>query len=114
MGLLRRSSPAESLKNKITAINNPSVDSALFTTTRLKIRNLRASDLDAFHLYRSNPEVTKYQGFDTFNKDQAKTFIEEHKNKLHIFPGEWIQYGIENISSHQLIGDCAIYLHLSD
>jgi [ribosomal protein S5]-alanine N-acetyltransferase len=90
------------------------VDSALFTTQRLKIRNLKESDLEAFHLYRSNPEVTKYQGFDTISKDQAKTFIEEHKNKLHIFPGEWIQYGIENIGDHQLIGDCAIYLHRSD
>jgi len=33
---------------------------------------------------------------------------------LHIYPGEWIQYGVENISSQQLIGDCAIYLHQSD
>jgi ribosomal-protein-alanine N-acetyltransferase len=90
------------------------LDSALFTTLRLKIRNLKESDLEAFHQYRSNPEVTKYQGFDTFTREQAKSFIEEHKNKLHIYPGEWIQYGIENMSSHELIGDCAIYLHQSD
>lgn len=90
------------------------MDSALFTTTRLKIRNLKEPDLDAFHEYRSNPEVTKYQGFDTFTKEQAKSFIAEHKNKLHIFPGEWIQYGIEDINNQQLIGDCAIYLHQSD
>ncbi|HEV3221969.1 MAG TPA: GNAT family N-acetyltransferase [Puia sp.] len=90
------------------------MDSVLFTTPRLKIRNLKESDLEAFHQYRSNPEVTKYQGFDIFNKEQAKSFIAEHKNKLHIFPGEWIQYGIENINSQQLVGDCAIYLHQSD
>ena len=89
-------------------------DSVLYTTPRLRIRNLRESDLEAFHQYRSNPEITKYQGFDTFTKEQAHVFIEEHKNKLHIFPGEWIQYGIENLNSQQLRGDCAIYLHQSD
>jgi [ribosomal protein S5]-alanine N-acetyltransferase len=86
----------------------------LFTTRRLKIRNLRESDLDDFHLYRSNPKVTKYQGFDTYTREQAKSFITEHQNKLLIIPGEWIQFAIENIGSRQLIGDCAIYLHPSD
>src|SRR5450432_3120731 len=90
------------------------VDSVLYTTPRLRIRNLRESDLEAFYQYRSNPEITKYQGFDTFTKEQAQVFIGEHKNKLHIFPGEWIQYGIEELNSQQLIGDCAIYLHPSD
>jgi [ribosomal protein S5]-alanine N-acetyltransferase len=90
------------------------VDTVLFTTPRLRIRNLRDSDLEAFLQYRSNPEITKYQGFDTFTKEQAKVFIEEHKNKLKIFPGEWIQYGIEDLSDQQLVGDCAIYLHQSD
>ena len=82
----------------------------LFTTPRLKIRNLRESDLDDFHLYRSNPEVTKYQGFDTYSREQAKSFIAEHQNKSLIVPGEWIQFAIENISSRQLVGDCAVYL----
>jgi [ribosomal protein S5]-alanine N-acetyltransferase len=86
----------------------------LFTTQRLKIRNLRESDLEAFHHYRSNPEITKYQGFDTYSWDQAKAFIAEHQKKLFIIPGEWIQYAIENTSSRQLIGDCAVYLHSSD
>jgi [ribosomal protein S5]-alanine N-acetyltransferase len=86
----------------------------LFTTRRLKIRNLRESDLDDFYLYRSNPEVTKYQGFDTYTREQAKSFIIEHQNKLLIVPGEWVQFAIENISSRQLAGDCAIYLHPSD
>jgi Acetyltransferases, including N-acetylases of ribosomal proteins len=86
----------------------------LFDTPRLKIRNLRESDLDAFHQYRSNPEITKYQGFETFTREQAKDFIEEHKNKLFIVPGEWVQYGIENILTGQLVGDCAIYLQTAD
>ena len=86
----------------------------LFTTRRLKIRNLKESDLDDFHLYRSNPEVTKYQGFDTYTREQAKSFIAEHQNKLLIIPGEWIQFAIENVSSRQLVGDCAVYLKPHD
>ncbi len=74
----------------------------LFKTQRLKIRNLRETDLDDFHLYRSNPEVTKYQGFDTYTREQAKSFIAEHQNKLLIVPGEWIQYAIENISNRTI------------
>ena len=87
---------------------------SLFTTTRLKIRNLRESDLEAFHHYRSNPDITKYQGFDVFTRDEAKAFIEEHKDKLFITPGEWVQYGIETIGDQQLVGDCAIYLQQKD
>src|ERR1700712_1900788 len=87
---------------------------SIFTTGRLKIRNLKESDLDDFHLYRSNPEVTKYQGFDAFSREQAKAFIAEHQKKIHIVPGEWIQFAVENISSRQLVGDCAIYLNPSD
>src|ERR1700676_5108124 len=88
--------------------------SLLITTPQLRIRNLRESDLDAFHQYRSNPEITKYQGFDPFSKDQAKALIAEHQNKLTLKPGEWVQYAIENIKSRQLVGDCAIYLHHTD
>jgi ribosomal-protein-alanine N-acetyltransferase len=90
------------------------LDKVLFNTPRLKIRNLRESDLDDFHHYRSNPDITRYQGFDTFTKDQAKSFIAEQMNKSLIVPGEWVQYGIENISTLRLVGDCAIYLHHAD
>jgi len=90
------------------------MDRLLFSTRRLKIRNLKDSDLDAFYQYRSNPEVTRYQGFSTITRDRAKAFIEEHGKKTFIKPGEWIQFGIEIAKSQQLIGDCAIYLHHAD
>jgi [ribosomal protein S5]-alanine N-acetyltransferase len=86
----------------------------LFHTSRLKIRNLRESDLEAFYQYRSNPEITKYQGFDVFTRKQAKDFIDDQKNKFLIRPGEWVQYGIEHIENGQLVGDCAIFLQERD
>ena len=90
------------------------MEKIICVTPRLKIRNLRDSDLDAFHQYRSNPDVTKYQGFDTFDREQAKVFIKAHSNRQLIVPGEWVQFGIENTGNGQLVGDCALYLQMAD
>lgn len=79
-------------------------------TKRLKIRQLNLTDLADFHLYRSNPEVTKYQGFDVMTEEQAADFINDNLPKQFGKAGEWVQYGIENKESGRLIGDCAIKL----
>ena len=83
-------------------------------TTRLNIRHLKLSDLTDFHIYRSNPEVTKYQGFDVMTIEQAEQFINDNSTKQFGNAGEWVQYGIENIETRQLIGDCAIKLDQYD
>ena len=83
-------------------------------TTQLNVRHLKLSDLTDFHIYRSNPEVTKYQGFDVMTIEQAKQFINDNSTKQFGNAGEWVQYGIENIESRQLIGDCAIKLDQYD
>ena len=83
-------------------------------TTRLNIRHLELSDLSDFHIYRSNPEVTKYQGFDAMTMEQAEEFIIGNSTKDFGKAGEWVQYGIENSETRQLIGDCAIKLDQYD
>lgn len=83
-------------------------------TKRLKVRNLKESDLDEFYAYRSNPEITRYQGFSTFSREDSLNFIIEHSKKMLILPGEWIQFAIEHNSNQKLVGDCAIYLHQAD
>ncbi|MBK6985910.1 MAG: GNAT family N-acetyltransferase [Bacteroidetes bacterium] len=83
-------------------------------TNRLIIRNLVITDLDNFHQYRSNPEVTKYQGFDVMTKEACTDFIHSQADKEFGKPGQWIQYAIENKETNQLIGDCAIKLDQYD
>jgi [ribosomal protein S5]-alanine N-acetyltransferase len=83
-------------------------------TTRLKIRHIGLADLSDFYIYRSNPEVTKYQGFDVMTIEQAEKFIKDNSEKHFGKAGEWVQYGIENIETNQLIGDCAIKLDQHD
>ncbi len=86
----------------------------LIDTERLQIRKLKTKDLADFHFYRSNPEVTKYQGFDVYTIEQASEFIQEQLEKEFGKPGEWIQYGIENKKTKKLVGDCAIKLDQYD
>ncbi len=83
-------------------------------TARLQIRNLQPGDLADFHRYRSNPEVTKYQGFDVMTLEEAAAFIARQLDKQFGKAGEWVQYGIENKITRTLIGDCAIKLDGSD
>lgn len=82
----------------------------LITSKRLTIRNLKEEDLANFYHYRSDPEVTRYQGFDVFDEQQCREFIDSQKEKLFGKPGEWVQYGIEKSDTRRLIGDCAIHL----
>lgn len=84
------------------------------STRRLEIRQLQLADLTDFHLYRSNPEVTKYQGFDVMTMTQAQLFIQDNAKLPFGKPGEWVQYGIESQETGQLIGDCAIKLDQND
>ncbi|MEP7108462.1 MAG: GNAT family protein [Ferruginibacter sp.] len=90
------------------------MEKLIITTERLQIRNLQPSDLEDFHIYRSNPVVTKYQGFEVMTIGQAKDFIDEQKDRLFGKKGEWVQYGIENKLTQKIIGDCAIKLDQND
>jgi len=81
---------------------------------RLQIRNLKPEDLDNFYDYRSNPEITKYQSFDVMTRERAVRFIDSQKDKFFGYAGEWVQYGIEDKTLGELIGDCAIHLNADD
>jgi len=83
-------------------------------TPRLNIRNLRLTDLEDFYIYRSNPEVTKYQGFDVMTIEQAEEFIKGEMDKEFGKAGEWVQYGIESKATGKIVGDCAIKLEKED
>lgn len=86
----------------------------LIHSPRLLIRNLRLTDLEAFHAYRSNPRVTRYQGFDTMTLEQARDFIGAQQDRSYGRLGQWVQYGIELATTKEFIGDCAIRLNADD
>lgn len=92
----------------------PKTKKLIIHTRRLKIRNMISTDLMSFYEYRSNPEVTKYQGFDVMSKEEYENFIDSQKNKEFGNPGEWVQYAIVDKSTDKLLGDCAIKLQEAD
>ena len=83
-------------------------------TDRLIIRHLTLTDQADFHVYRSNPDITKYQGFDVMTMEEAETFIRDNALKQFGKAGEWVQYAIEKKESGKLVGDCAIKLDQYD
>src|SRR5215210_518471 len=83
----------------------------LFTqieSPKLVLRHFKPADLPAFHAYRNDSEVAKYQGWDAFTKEHAIAFIEEMASLQPGIPGEWFQFAVELKETGLLIGDCAL------
>jgi len=79
-------------------------------TERLSIQPLSMADLETFVEYRQNPEVARYQSWETsYSHSQAKELIESQNGVLLPAKGDWLQLGIHFGTSGELIGDLAIY-----
>jgi len=77
-------------------------------TERLLLRHFHESDLDAFHAYRNDPEVFRYQGWHVpYLRETAAEFIAEMKDAVPGAEGRWFQTAVQRKSDHALIGDVA-------
>ncbi len=78
-------------------------------TERLIIEPLALSDLEPFVKYRQDPAIARYQSWDeSYSLDQGRELIESQAGVLMPELGEWLQLGLHNRNSGQLIGDVAI------
>jgi RimJ/RimL family protein N-acetyltransferase len=75
---------------------------------RLILRRFRESDLSHFVAYRNDPEVARYQSWDSFDEREAMAFIREMASAQPGVPGEWFQFAIESKKMGGLVGDCAL------
>jgi RimJ/RimL family protein N-acetyltransferase len=75
---------------------------------RLILRRFRDSDLAPFVAYRNDPEVARYQSWESFDEREAKAFIREMGISHPGVPGEWFQFAVESKEIGKLIGDCAM------
>src|SRR5215203_4737721 len=75
---------------------------------RLRIRRFEDSDLAPFMAYRNDPEVARYQSWDSCDEQEARAFIREMQSARAGVPGEWFQFAIESNPTGDLIGDCAL------
>ncbi|MFZ5635175.1 MAG: GNAT family N-acetyltransferase [Pseudomonadota bacterium] len=77
---------------------------------RVRLRKLRPSDFRAFHAYRSDPEVARYQGWTPMSEDEAMAFLREQGRNAGLEPGEWAQLGIAALAEDRLLGDIGVFL----
>jgi RimJ/RimL family protein N-acetyltransferase len=75
---------------------------------RLILRRFNDSDLAPFVAYRNDPEVTRYQSWDSFDESEARAFIREMGSAQPGAPGEWFQFALESKGTGDLLGDCAM------
>src|ERR687897_1099664 len=75
---------------------------------RLILRRFRDSDLAPFVAYRNDPEVARYQAWDSFDEREARALIREMETAQPGVPGEWFQFAIESKETGEFVGDCAL------
>ena len=78
---------------------------------RLVLRRFEASDLAPFMAYRNDPELAKYQSWESCDEQEARDFIREMESARPGVPGEWFQFAVESKETGDLIGDCALQVH---
>jgi RimJ/RimL family protein N-acetyltransferase len=80
-------------------------------TERLRLRPFRAGDLAAFVAYRSEPEVARYQSWDTsYSMGDAERFLASQRDVELGAPGAWVQLAAVDRRSGTLCGDCAVHV----
>ena len=80
------------------------------TGKRVRLRALRASDLEAFHGYRSDHDVSRYQGWLPISEADAAEFIHSMENVKGPARDGWIQLGIALEGSDLLVGDVGLFV----
>ncbi|MGN6790459.1 MAG: GNAT family N-acetyltransferase [Rhodanobacteraceae bacterium] len=78
-------------------------------TARLRLDALRGEDADALFAYRSDPAVSRYQGWKPASIADAARFIEAQEGVAPDTPGAWWQRAIRLRDTDELIGDLGLH-----
>lgn len=79
-------------------------------TPRLVLRNFRPEDVPAFVAYRNDPEIARYQSWETCSAGEATALVERQKGREPRADGEWFQIGVALREPETMIGDCGLKL----
>jgi aminoglycoside 6'-N-acetyltransferase len=78
-------------------------------THRLVLRLLRAKDVPGFAAYRSDPDVARYQSWDTtYSAEDGHRLVAAQEGVDFGDPGPWLQVAAIDRVSGELCGDCAV------
>ena len=90
--------------NQFTALESPS----------LLLRRFHESDLETFLAYRNDPDVSRYQLWDSITRQEAADFIESQQTAQPDVPGRGFQFAVEQKGAGNLIGDCYLKIDEAD
>ncbi|MFG2818447.1 GNAT family N-acetyltransferase [Kitasatospora sp. NPDC048365] len=83
----------------------------MIDTPRLRLRRFRPEDAPAMAAYRSDPQVARYQGWESpLSAEAAEAQVASYAAGDPRQPG-WFQYAIELRAEGRLIGDLGVCLH---
>ena len=78
-------------------------------TDRLILRRFRPEDVVAFHAYRADPEIARYQGWSDYTIEDARTFVETQSQQMPGALGVGAQIAVETKATSALIGDLFLF-----
>lgn len=81
----------------------------IFETERLIVRRMRESDIAAIATCRADPDVARFQNWESYDEAAAAQLVSE---MLFRNPGDegWMQMVVEHKLDHAFIGDCGLRL----
>ena len=80
------------------------------TTERTSIRPLALIDLTSFVSYRTDPDIARFQSWDTsYSAEQATSLIQSQQGIELPARDQWLQLAICNLETGELIGDLALH-----
>lgn len=78
-------------------------------TPRLVMRPLQLEDVPAFAAYRSDPDVARYQSWDTsYSAADGERLVAAQQGATFGEPGPWMQIAALDRATGELRGDCAV------
>jgi aminoglycoside 6'-N-acetyltransferase len=74
---------------------------------RVTLRRFKLADLKPFVAYRSDPDVARYQSWDSpYPLAHGERLIKAMRRQHPDTPGQWFQFAVVLSSTGELIGDC--------
>jgi RimJ/RimL family protein N-acetyltransferase len=77
-------------------------------TERLVLRLLQPEDVPAFAAYRADPEVARYQGWDSYTLADGERLVAGQRGVDLGDTGPWVQVAAVDRATGALRGDCAV------
>ena len=85
----------------------------IFETARLIARRFGPRDLAPFVAMRADPEVARFQSWESYAEEEGRRFIAELSTRQPGEPG-WFQFALEEKLSGRMVGDCGLFIDPAD